>query len=143
MAGTVIGGRYTLVSPIGSGGMGAVWRANDGLLHREVAIKEVVLPPGMTAPERDAVTERTMREARAAAALSHPAVIRVFDVVTDSHRPWIVMELLKADSLADLIERDGPLAPRAVAKIGLALLGALEAAHQAGVLHRDVKPGNV
>jgi hypothetical protein len=138
-----IGGRYTLVSPIGSGGMGAVWRATDGLLHREVAIKEVVLPPGMTAAERDAVTERTMREARAAAALSHPAVIRVFDVVTDSGRPWIVMELLKADSLADLIERDGSLAPRAVAKIGLALLGALEAAHQAGVLHRDVKPGNV
>jgi hypothetical protein len=139
----VIGTRYTLVSPIGSGGMGAVWRATDELLHREVAVKEVVLPPGMTAAERDAVTERTMREARAAAALSHPAVIRVFDVVTHSERPWIVMELLKADSLADLIERDGPLAPRAVAKIGLALLGALEAAHQAGVLHRDVKPGNV
>lgn len=143
VAGMEIGGRYTLVSPIGSGGMGAVWRATDGLLHREVAIKEVALPPGMTGAERDAVTERTMREARAAAALSHPAVIRVFDVVTHSERPWIVMELLKADSLADLIERDGPLAPRAVAKIGLALLGALEAAHQAGVLHRDVKPGNV
>ncbi|HEX6077516.1 MAG TPA: protein kinase [Micromonosporaceae bacterium] len=143
VAGMVIGSRYTLVSPIGSGGMGAVWRASDGLLHREVAVKEVVLPPGMNAAERNAVTERTMREARAAAALSHPAVIRVFDVVTESGRPWIVMELLKADSLADLIERDGPLAPRAAAKIGLALLGALEAAHRAGVLHRDVKPGNV
>ncbi|MGH3729831.1 MAG: serine/threonine-protein kinase [Micromonosporaceae bacterium] len=142
-AGTVIGGRYTLISPIGSGGMGAVWRANDQLLRREVAIKEVALPPGTPPSERDALTERTLREARAAAALSHPSVVRVFDVVIDSGRPWIVMELLKAHSLADLIERDGPLAARAVAKIGLALLGALEAAHQAGVLHRDVKPGNV
>ena len=139
----VIGGRYTLISPVGTGGMGAVWRASDGLLRREVAIKEVVLPPEMSAAERDALTERTLREARAAAALSHPSVVRVFDVVTDGGRPWIVMELLKATSLADVIERDGPLAPRAVAKIGLAMLGALEAAHAAGVLHRDVKPGNV
>ncbi|MGH3716222.1 MAG: serine/threonine-protein kinase, partial [Micromonosporaceae bacterium] len=142
-AGTVIGGRYTLVSPIGTGGMGAVWRATDRLLRREVAIKEVVLPPTMPASERDAVTERTLREARAAAGLNHPSVVRVYDVVTDGGRPWIVMELLKAHSLADLIERDGPLATRSVAKIGLAMLGALEAAHAAGVLHRDVKPGNV
>ena len=142
-AGTVVGGRYTLVSPIGTGGMGTVWRSTDQLLRRDVAVKEVVLPPGMPADEREALTERTLREARAAAALSHPSVVRVFDVVIDGGRPWIVMELLKAHSLAELIERDGPLAPRAVAKIGLAILGALEAAHQAGVLHRDVKPGNV
>ncbi|MGH3663036.1 MAG: protein kinase domain-containing protein [Micromonosporaceae bacterium] len=123
--------------------MGAVWRATDRLLRREVAVKEVAPPPGMPAEERDALTERTFREARAAAGLSHPSVVRVYDVVTDGGRPWIVMELLKAHSLADLIERDGALAPRAVSKIGLAMLGALEAAHKAGVLHRDVKPGNV
>ena len=142
-AGTVVGGRYTLTAPVGSGGMGTVWRASDRLLRREVAVKEVIPPPNMPAEERAALAERTLREARAAAGLSHPSVVRVYDVVTDGGRPWIVMELLKAHSLAELIERDGPLAPRAVAKIGLAMLGALEAAHAAGVLHRDVKPGNV
>ena len=97
----------------------------------------------MAASDRDAMYQRTLREARAAAALSHPAVVQVYDVVTESGRPWIVMELLQARSLAEIIVEDGPLAPRAVAKIGIALLGALEVAHAAGVLHRDVKPANV
>jgi hypothetical protein len=123
--------------------MGTVWRASDTLLRREVAVKEVVLPPGLAPSDRDAMYERTMREARAAAALSHPAVVQVYDVVTESGRPWIVMELLDARSLADMVIEDGPVAPRAVAKIGIALLGALEVAHAAGVLHRDVKPANV
>jgi serine/threonine protein kinase len=87
--------------------------------------------------------ERTLREARAAAGLSHPSVVQVFDVVTEEGRPWIVMELLDARSLADMVIEDGPLAPRSVAKIGIALLGALEVAHAGGVLHRDVKPANV
>jgi hypothetical protein len=108
-----------------------------------VAVKEVLLPQGMAASDRDAMYQRTLREARAAAALSHPAVVQVYDVVTDGGRPWIVMELLQARSLAEIIVEDGPLAPRAVAKIGIALLGALEMAHAAGVLHRDVKPANV
>jgi hypothetical protein len=123
--------------------MGTVWQAADTILHRDVAVKEVLLPPGLAPADRTALYERTMREARAAAALSHPSVVQVYDVVTESDRPWIIMELLHARSLADLIIADGPLAPRAVAKIGVALLGALEVAHSAGVLHRDVKPANV
>jgi eukaryotic-like serine/threonine-protein kinase len=141
--GTVIGGRYQLRTAIGNGGMGTVWQAADSLLRRDVAVKEVLLPVGMAPADRTAMYERTLREARAAAALSHPSVVQVYDVVTESGRPWIVMELLHARSLADMIISDGPLAPRAVAKIGVALLGALEVAHSAGVLHRDVKPANV
>src|SRR5262245_33531319 len=141
--GTVVGGRYALRAAIGTGGMGTVWRASDTLLRREVAVKEVVCPPGLAPSDRDAMYERTLREARAAAALSHPSVVQVYDVVTESGRPWIVMELLDARSLADMVIEDGPVAPRAVAKIGIALLGALEVAHAAGVLPRDVKPANV
>ncbi|HEX6498353.1 MAG TPA: serine/threonine-protein kinase, partial [Micromonosporaceae bacterium] len=141
--GTVIGGRYQLRVAIGHGGMGTVWHAADTLLRRDVAVKEVLLPPGMAASDREAMCERTMREARACAALSHPSVVQVYDVVHEGGRPWIVMELLHARSLAETIISDGPLAGRAVAKIGIALLGALEVAHAAGVLHRDVKPANV
>jgi hypothetical protein len=141
--GTVVGGRYELKTPIGNGGMGTVWRASDTLLRRDVAVKEVLLPPTMPKNEQDALCERTLREARAAAALSHPSVVQVYDVVTDAGRPWIVMELLEARSLADMVIDEGPMAPRAVAKIGIAMLGALEVAHAAGVLHRDVKPANV
>jgi serine/threonine protein kinase len=128
---------------VGNGGMGTVWRATDTLLRRDVAVKEVVLPPGLAPSDRDAMYERTLREARAAAAIQHPAVVQVYDVVTEGGRPWIVMELLDARSLADMVIEDGPVAPRAVAKIGIALLGALEVAHAIGVLHRDVKPANV
>jgi hypothetical protein len=123
--------------------MGTVWRAADTLLRRDVAIKEVILPPGLAPSDRDSMYERTMREARAAAALQHPAVVQVYDVVHENGRPWIVMELLDARSLADMVIEDGPVAPRVVAKIGIALLGALEVAHAHGVLHRDVKPANV
>jgi serine/threonine protein kinase len=139
----VIGGRYALRTAIGHGGMGTVWRASDTVLRRDVAVKEVILPPNMAPSDRDSMYQRTLREARAAAALSHPAVVQVYDVVTEASRPWIVMELLQARSLAEMIVEDGPLAARAVAKIGIALLGALEVAHAAGVLHRDVKPANV
>ena len=141
--GTLIGGRYTLRAAVGHGGMGTVWRAADTLLRRDVAIKEVILPPGLAPSDRDSMYERTMREARAAAALQHPAVVQVYDVVHENGRPWIVMELLDARSLADMVIEDGPISPRVVAKIGIALLGALEVAHAHGVLHRDVKPANV
>jgi eukaryotic-like serine/threonine-protein kinase len=141
--GSIIGGRYQLRAAIGNGGMGTVWQALDIVLRRDVAVKEVVLPPGMPPNERDAMHERTLREARAAGALSHPSVVQVYDVVHEDGRPWIVMELLQARSLSEIIISDGPLSGRAVAKIGIALLGALEVAHAAGVLHRDVKPANV
>ncbi|WP_184535778.1 serine/threonine-protein kinase [Micromonospora polyrhachis] len=141
--GAIIGGRYELRTAVGHGGMGTVWKAVDTLLRRDVAVKEVVLPPGLAPSDRDSMYERTLREARAAAAIQHPAVVQVYDVVTESGRPWIVMELLEARSLADMVIEDGPVAPRAVAKIGIALLGALEVAHAIGVLHRDVKPANV
>ncbi len=141
--GTVIGDRYSLRSTVGNGGMGTVWRATDTLLRRDVAVKEVILPPGLAPSDRDQMYERTLREARAAAAIAHPAVVQVYDVVTESGRPWIVMELLDARSLADMVIEDGPITQRVVAKIGIALLGALEVAHAIGVLHRDVKPANV
>lgn len=141
--GAIVGGRYALRTAIGHGGMGTVWRATDTVLRREVAVKEVVLPPGLALSDQEAMYERTLREARAAAGLSHPSIVQVFDVVTEDGRPWIVMELLEARSLADMVLEDGPVAPRAVAKIGVALLGALEVAHAGGVLHRDVKPANV
>jgi eukaryotic-like serine/threonine-protein kinase len=141
--GTVVGGRYALRAAVGTGGMGTVWRASDTHLNRDVAVKEVVPPPGIAPDDRDAMYVRMNREARAAASLSHPGIVQVYDVVTDSGRPWVVMELLDARSLSDMVLEDGPLAPRAVAKIGVAMLGALEVAHAAGVLHRDVKPANV
>jgi len=140
--GHLLADRYRLDEVVGRGGMGTVWRAYDVTLDREVAIKEVVLPPGLTAKERDVLYERTFREARASARLNHPGVVTVHDVVQESGRPWIVMELVRARSLQDLIEQ-GPLDPRRVAEIGLQTLSALRAAHEKGILHRDVKPSNV
>jgi hypothetical protein len=123
--------------------MGRVWRAHDDLLHRDVAVKEVIFPPGLTTTERDVLYERTLREARSAARLSHRGIVTVHDVVEEDGRPWIVMEFVPARSLQDVIDQDGPLPARQVAEIGRQMLAALRAAHAAGVLHRDVKPANV
>ncbi|SCL15252.1 Serine/threonine protein kinase [Micromonospora nigra] len=139
----LIAGRYRLLDLVGRGGMGTVWRARDEVLHREVAAKQVVPPAWLTGGERDEVRDRTLREARTAARLSHPGVVRVYDVVRHGDSPWIVMEYVPSRTLQDLLDSDGPLAPRRAAEIGLALLAALHAAHTAGVLHRDVKPQNV
>jgi eukaryotic-like serine/threonine-protein kinase len=146
-AGRVVAGRYLLENPIGRGAMGIVWRGRDNLLHRDVAVKEVrVGAPALSAdadPGADSGYQRTLREARAAARLSHPNVVTIFDIVEESGSPWIVMELVSGRSLDRLLAEDGPLPPRRVAELGVALLGALSAAHVSGVLHRDVKPGNV
>lgn len=139
----VVGGRYRLVSKVGSGGMGTVWRAHDELLGRTVAVKEVDLPPQLASRDRAELRERTMREARAAARLNHPNAVTVHDVIEQDGQPWIVMALVPAHSLAEVIATSGPLPPRRVAEIGLAVLDALDAAHRAGILHRDVKPANV
>jgi serine/threonine protein kinase len=139
----VVAGRYALSGVIGRGGMGTVWLATDRVLEREVALKEVTFSVDLTAEERTILRERTLREARAAARLDHPHVTTVYDVVEEDGRPWLVMEHVSARSLQDLIEERGPLSPVAVARIGLDVLAALEAAHGAGVVHRDVKPANV
>ncbi len=123
--------------------MGVVWRARDELLDRDVAVKEVQIAETLTADERDNAYQRTLREAKTAARLSHPAVVSVFDVANDGGRPWIVMELVNARSLDQVLISDGPLSPRQTAEIGRQLLSALSVAHGAGVLHRDVKPSNV
>jgi hypothetical protein len=139
----LVGGRYRLAERLGAGGMGTVWRAEDTLLGRPVAVKEVVFPPGTRPKEAEVLRERTRREARAAARLDHPSAVTVYDVVEEDGRPWLVLELVEARSLADVVAADGPLSPRRTAEVGLALLGALDAAHAKGIVHRDVKPGNV
>ncbi|MEU4719969.1 serine/threonine-protein kinase [Nonomuraea dietziae] len=141
-AGRRIAGRYHLKEPIGKGGMGIVWRAHDELLDREVAVKEVRYA-AVLGDEVQLLNRRTMREARAAARFTHPNVIVVHDVIEEDDRPWIVMQLVQSRSLGQVIKADGPLAPGKVAEIGLAVLDALRGAHDAGVLHRDVKPENV
>jgi serine/threonine protein kinase len=123
--------------------MGAVWAGYDEILHRRVAVKEVAPPSDLTPEQREAIHQRTMREARAAARLTHPSVVTVYDVVEDGDRPWIVMELLTPLTLGDIIASEGPMEPSAAARIGLDVLDALRTAHRVGVLHRDVKPGNV
>ncbi|WP_163547998.1 serine/threonine-protein kinase [Candidatus Frankia nodulisporulans] len=135
--------RYRLDTPIGRGGAGVVWRGEDELLQRPVAIKEILVPIAGAQNERDAIRARVLREARALARLHSPAIVSVYDVVEEHERHWIVMELVDADSLGDVIRNHGPLPFDQVAAIGLALTDALAAAHSAGVLHRDVKPGNV
>jgi len=139
----LVAGRYALSEVLGRGGMGTVWRATDRVLGREVALKEVTFSVDLTAAERTILRERTMREARAAARLDHPCVATVYDVIEEDGRPWLVMEHVSARSLQDLLEEQGPLTPSAVARIGLDVLSALEAAHGAGIVHRDVKPANV
>lgn len=140
--GRLVGGRYRLLERIGSGGMGTVWRAFDELVDREVAVKQPRLPGD---PEDEAfqrAAHRLYREARAAARVDHPSAVAIHDVVIEDELPWIVMELVRGESLHELLRR-GRLAPADSARIGLAVLGALCAAHAVGIVHRDVKPANV
>ncbi|GAB2886136.1 serine/threonine-protein kinase [Streptomyces mayteni] len=141
-AGWLLGGRYRLRGRLGHGGMGTVWRALDELVDREVAVKEPLVPDSVPESQRATVYERMQREARAAARISHPAVVTVHDVVTEDGRPWLVMELVRGESLADVLDT-GTLEVREAARVGLAVVNALAAAHAAGVTHRDVKPANV
>ncbi|MET7474173.1 protein kinase [Streptomyces sp. NPDC005648] len=122
--------------------MGRVWRATDEMLDRSVAVKEMRID-GLDAEDTRTRRERTLREARATARIDHPNVVRVYDVVDEGERLWIVMELVVGRSLERMMVEDGPLAPRETARIGLGLVAALRQVHARGVLHRDIKPGNV
>nr|WP_223188698.1 serine/threonine-protein kinase [Streptomyces sp. TRM68416] len=127
---------------IGSGGMGTVWRAHDELVGREVAVKQPRLPGDPEDEVHQRAARRLHREARAAARVDHPSAVSIHDVVEEDDQPWIVMELVRGESLHELLKR-GPLEPAEAARIGLAVLGALRAAHAVGIVHRDVKPANV
>ncbi|MFD5825149.1 serine/threonine-protein kinase [Lentzea sp. NPDC060358] len=134
--------RYALLERLGSGAMGVVWRARDGLLEREVAIKQLLLPD--LAPKQvEEACLRAMREGRIAARLHHPNAIGVFDVVVEDGRPCLVMEYLPSRSLSEVLGERGTLPADEAARIGLHVAAALAAAHEAGIVHRDIKPGNV
>jgi hypothetical protein len=139
----VIGGRYVVLGELGRGGMGIVWRAEDRVMGRQVAVKELHLPEGHNAEDRRAFRERLLREARTAGRLNDPGIVTVYDVVTDGGVDHIVMELVEAPTLAEVVERDGPLDERVATSVAQQLLSALRTAHESGVVHRDVKPGNV
>jgi tRNA A-37 threonylcarbamoyl transferase component Bud32 len=146
--GRTVAGRYLLQNTIGRGAMGTVWRARDTVLARDVAVKEVRIRGPVTGnsvmtEETRILYQRTLREARTAARLNHPAVVTIFDVVEADGSPWIVMELVDARSLDQVLTEDGPLPPHQAADLGMRVLGALACAHAAGILHRDVKPSNV
>ncbi|MFI9204799.1 protein kinase [Streptomyces sp. NPDC053048] len=140
--GRLIAGRYRLVERVGRGGMGTVWRAEDELLARQVAVKRLHVNPGLEEDELATLYERTRREARSAARINHPNVVVVHDVVEDGGLPCIVMEYVPSTTLGDVLKR-GVVGPDEAARIGRSMIAALRAAHAAGVLHRDVKPGNV
>ncbi|MEU0870002.1 serine/threonine-protein kinase [Nocardia brasiliensis] len=139
----LIAGRYRLTDPIGTGAMGVVWRGTDVRLRRTVAVKQLILAPGLTRSAALEAKLRAMREGRIAARLHHPNAITVFDVAEEDGQPWLVMEYMNAPSLAAKLSGKRTLAPTEVAKIGAQAAGALAAAHDAGIMHRDVKPANL
>ncbi|MEV0069502.1 MULTISPECIES: serine/threonine-protein kinase [unclassified Amycolatopsis] len=138
-----IAGRYQLVELIGSGAMGMVWRGEDKILGRVVAVKELLMPMNQGEEKVAEAKSRAMREARIAARLQHPNAISVFNVVEYEDRPWLIMEYLPSRSLSAKLHDDGPLTVDEVIPIAVQLAGVLTAAHRAGIVHRDVKPGNV
>jgi serine/threonine protein kinase len=139
----VVANRYTLLVELGRGAMGVVWRAQDQVLGRAVALKELHPPQGIAAEERNVLEERMLREARTAGRLNHPAVVTVYDIVRENDRTYLAMELVDALDLATIVQRHGPRDSTWMAGVALQVLGALETAHQAGIVHRDVKPSNI
>jgi eukaryotic-like serine/threonine-protein kinase len=141
--GGLVAGRYRLGERIGSGAMGIVWQAHDERLHRTVAVKQLLLQPGLTEAQAEEARRRCMREGRIAARLSHPNAITVYDVAEHDADPWLVMEYLPSKSLATVLSEQGTIPPHEAARIGTQIAAALVAAHAAGIVHRDIKPANV
>jgi serine/threonine protein kinase len=135
----VIAGRYSLASEIGRGGMGIVWRGEDEVLGREVALKRIGLAPGGSSPD----LQRAEREARLAATLHHPHVVSVFDLAVDGDEHWLVMEYVESRNLAQLVKENGPLPRDRAAQLLAGIADALVVAHERGVVHRDIKPSNI
>ncbi|HWD06665.1 MAG TPA: serine/threonine-protein kinase [Amycolatopsis sp.] len=142
--GRLVAGRYRIIGRIGTGAMGAVWQAHDEVLGRTVAIKQLLLQHHLEDNEAEDARQRTMREGRIAARLHHPNAISVFDVVTDDNgQPCLIMEYLNSTSLAQVLQQRGTLPPLEVARIGAQVAAALREAHAVGIVHRDIKPGNI
>ncbi|MGN9780016.1 serine/threonine-protein kinase [Nonomuraea sp. ZG12] len=141
--GYLLAGRYRLVERLGQGGAGTVWRAHDETLHRQVAVKQVTVPPELTPRERAEFADRAIHEARSAGRLRDPAIVLVHDVVLENGQPWIILDLVAGSSLDKVIKEHGPLPPDMVARIGLRVLSALSVAHSHGIVHQDVKPANI
>jgi len=139
----LIAGRYRLVNLVGSGGMGDVWEAWDERLQRRVAAKLLRLPPGLSEGEAELANQRALREARITARLHHRHAVSVFDVVDDDGRPCLIMQFLPSITLAAFLQEGGPLEPQETAQMGAQVASALTAAHELGIVHRDVKPGNI
>lgn len=140
---TVIAGRYRLLDVLAEGATGTVWRALDETDRHEVALEEFRAPAGLPADEAPLLYARREREARAAARISHPSVVRVLGVATEDGRPWVVTELVRGLTLAETLDADGPLPAREAARVGAEVLAGLRAARAAGVPHRGVGPGRV
>ena len=142
-AGLLVAGRYRLWSVLGRGGMGQVWLAQDELLERPVALKQVILSDPVSEESAEAARSRMFGEARAAARVHHDGAVSIHDIVEEGGRPWIVMEVLSGRTLAETVDANGPLPVDQVTRVGLCLLDVLQATHQAGLVHRDSKPANV
>ena len=140
---TLIAGRYRLLRRLAAGGMGTVWLAQDERLERPVAMKMLHPQPGLNAGEAELASKRALREARLTARLHHPNAVPVYDVIEQDGQPCLIMQYLPSRSLQAILEQSGRLVPAEVARIGAQLASALAAAHQAGIVHRDVKPANV
>ncbi len=142
----VIAGRYRLVRELGRGGMGVVWLADDQLVDRRVAVKELRPPAGLAEAEREVFGVRALREARSAAGIRHPNAVVLYDVLPATAADdavYLIMEYVDGPTLAELVGRDGGLPDALVALLGVQVLDVLEAAHGLGIVHRDIKPGNL